>query len=162
MRLRIVPGRTAIVSLATSAAAVLVMLLAGVAVTLASFVALALFVLLCALAVMDYSSSLHAWRRAKPTMTRQMPPALAIGVKKLVQVRIDLQNAPDTQRARTWRCELHDHADATLVTHGLPTTLMLVEGKRIETSYAVTPTQRGEVTFAPADVRVRSRWGFCE
>ena len=25
-----------------------------------------------------------------------------------------------------------------------------------------TPTRRGEVTFAPADVRVRSRWGCCE
>ncbi len=158
MRLRIVPGRTAIVSLATSAAAVLVMLLAGLAVNVASFVALAVFVLLFALAAVDYSSSLHAWRQAKPTMTRQMPPAFAIGVKKLVQIRIDLQNTG----ARTWRCELHDHADASLTTHGLPTTLMVVEGKRIETAYAVTPTQRGEVTFAPADVRVRSRWGFCE
>ena len=33
---------------------------------------------------------------------------------------------------------------------------------RVEATYTVTPTRRGEVTFAPADVRVRSRWGLCE
>ena len=40
--------------------------------------------------------------------------------------------------------------------------LALPAGMRLETTYTVTPTRRGEVTFAPADVRVRSRWGLCE
>jgi uncharacterized protein (DUF58 family) len=61
-----------------------------------------------------------------------------------------------------WRCWLYDHADATLVTTGLPTEVTLVPQKRIDTTYAVIPGQRGEVTFAPAEVRVRSRWGLCE
>src|SRR5258708_3661454 len=26
----------------------------------------------------------------------------------------------------------------------------------------VTPTQRGDLTLAPADVRIRSRWGLCD
>jgi uncharacterized protein (DUF58 family) len=39
---------------------------------------------------------------------------------------------------------------------------LLPGGKVTETTYIVAPTRRGEVTFAPADVRVRSRWGLCE
>ena len=35
-------------------------------------------------------------------------------------------------------------------------------GTEIEFTYTATPTIRGDVTFAPADVRIRSRWGFCE
>ncbi len=35
-------------------------------------------------------------------------------------------------------------------------------GRRLEATYTVIPTRRGEVKFAPADVRVRSRWGLCE
>src|SRR5262249_15348680 len=29
-------------------------------------------------------------------------------------------------------------------------------------TYRVTPTQRGEVAFAPADIRIRSQWRLCE
>ncbi len=35
-------------------------------------------------------------------------------------------------------------------------------GKQVEVQYTVTPTRRGEVVFEPADVHVRSRFGFCE
>jgi uncharacterized protein (DUF58 family) len=49
-----------------------------------------------------------------------------------------------------------------LQTEGLPLDLDLPGGRRFEISYAVTPTRRGEVRFAPADVRVRSRLGLCE
>src|SRR5262245_39391434 len=87
-------------------------------------------------------------------MTRQLPAAFAIGVKRPVQIAIEAQGA------QHWRCELHDHADATLVTDGMPVRLAVEGGARVETTYMVTPSARGDVEFAPADVRVRSRWGF--
>ena len=40
--------------------------------------------------------------------------------------------------------------------------LTLEAGTRLEATYWVTPSRRGEVAFAPADVRVRSRWALCE
>src|SRR6185503_5527424 len=55
-----------------------------------------------------------------------------------------------------------DHADATLSTEGLPVRLRMRGGTRVTTTYTAMPTLRGEVRFAPADVRVRSRWGLCE
>jgi uncharacterized protein (DUF58 family) len=44
----------------------------------------------------------------------------------------------------------------------MPRTIELLGGKEVEIQYTVTPTRRGEVTFEPADVHVRSRFGFCE
>jgi uncharacterized protein (DUF58 family) len=41
-------------------------------------------------------------------------------------------------------------------------TLQLPAGKRVEATYTVTPTRRGEVVFAPAEVRIRSRFVMCE
>src|SRR5690606_39081955 len=84
------------------------------------------------------------------------PSALAIGVRSVVQLLIDLESGPD------WVCTLYDHADATLQTHGLPVKVRLVGGKRLDVRYVATPTRRGEVVFRPADVRVRSRLGLCE
>src|SRR5438477_12666613 len=34
--------------------------------------------------------------------------------------------------------------------------------RRVTTGYVALPTHRWEITFAPADIRVRSRWGFCD
>ena len=115
-----------------------------------------LLLALLAAAGWDYSASLRAWRRSSAQMTRRLPAAFAIAAKRPVQLAIE------TREADTWRCELYDHADSSLLTEGLPIRLSLAGGKRIETTYTVIPTRRGEVTFAPADVRVRSRWGLCE
>jgi uncharacterized protein (DUF58 family) len=89
-------------------------------------------------------------------MSRRLPAAFAIGVKRPVQLTIDAGGAA------TWRCQLHDHADATLVTEGMPVALTIAGGKRSEAAYLVSPTMRGEVRFAPADIRIRSRWGLWE
>jgi uncharacterized protein (DUF58 family) len=61
-----------------------------------------------------------------------------------------------------WDVGVHDHADPSLLVSGLPVRLTLPANKSTETSYKVTPTRRGEVTFSPADLRLRSRWGLCE
>lgn len=138
------------------AAAALAALLMGVTVSVAAWIAAAALVALATAAAGDYSMSARAWRKTSATMARRLPAAFAIGARRLVQLSIDNTSAD------AWRGAIHDHADPTLLTDGMPAPLTLARGTRVETSYTVTPTVRGEVTFAPADVRVRSRLGLCE
>ena len=153
---RALPGRTSLVALSMLGVGALVALLAGVHVQSVTRVTRAAAAALALAAVADYLVSLRGWRRSAPVMKRHLPAAFAIGVKGSVALTIE------SQGERTWRCALYDHADATLVTDGMPLMLDIAGGKSIEASYTVTPTLRGDVTFAPADVRVRTRWGFWE
>ncbi len=156
MRLRAIPGRPAIVALAVIAAALLMALLKGMPAGSATWLATAALITLLIAATFDYAASLQAWRDSSPTMVRHLPAAFAIGVKRPVQLAIETRGTTD------WQCDLHDHADATLLTDQMPMTLELAGGKRTEVTYTVIPTARGEVAFAPAAVRIRSRWGLCE
>ena len=153
---RIIPGRTVIVALAVASVAVLAALLVGISVTAATWIAMSAVAALLVTAAWDYTASLRAWRRSPPVLTRRLPAAFAIGARRPVQLTIN------TTGSNAWCCELYDRADPTLLTQGMPVALTLAGGTCTETTYAVVPTTRGEVTFAPADVRVRSRWGFCE
>ena len=54
------------------------------------------------------------------------------------------------------------HVDSSVTTDGLPQPLALPRAKRLETAYKITPTRRGEITFAPAELRVRSQAGLCD
>jgi uncharacterized protein (DUF58 family) len=156
MTLPLIPGRTSVAAVAASAAAILVALIAGVSPAVAVRATMAALAALLAAAALDYRSSVVAWRRSTPVLTRRLPPAFAIGVSRPVELLIE------TQGTRSWRCTVYDHADASLRTDVLPIRLTLPGGKRVETTYTAVPTRRGEVAFAPADVRVRSLWGFCE
>jgi uncharacterized protein (DUF58 family) len=151
---RAVPGRTTLTGLGALAAGALLARLAGTPAAIVSRVTILAVAAVAAAAIADYLLSRRAWRRASPLLSRQLPAAFAIGVKRPVHVAIEAQGA------RTWRCDLHDHADATLVTDGMPARLSVAGGTRLDVTYTVTPTARGEVEFAPADVRVRSQWGF--
>ena len=152
----VIPSRRAIVALGAMSAALLVALIAGLPVRIAGWIAVAALAGLTLAAVYDYFASRRAWRNASPRMTRLLPSAFAVGVRRPITISIELDGQDE------WRCALYDHADATLVTAGLPTDVILVPAKRVDTTYTVTPGQRGEVTFSPADVHVRSRWGLCE
>jgi uncharacterized protein (DUF58 family) len=156
MPFRIIPGRIALVALAASSAAVLLALLMGMAVTAAAWTTAMVVAAILVIALWDSAASLRAWRRASPTMTRRLPAAFAIGLKRPVQFAIE------TEGPGRWRCALHDQTDSSLLTEGLPVHLDWSGGQRIEATYMVTPTARGRVMFAPADIRVRSRWGLCE
>ena len=156
MRARVIPGRRAIVALAAIAAGVLLALLTGVRTGSAMWIAVAALLALLVLAAWDWASSRRQWRLSSVRMMRRLPAAFAIGVKRTVPL------AFDNGGSHEWQCELHDYADASLVTEGLPARLTLPAGQRLETTYVVNPSSRGEIVFAPADVRVRSRWGLCE
>jgi uncharacterized protein (DUF58 family) len=156
MALRVIPGRTAVLSLAGSAIVVLNAMMLGVPVAAAGWATLAWLLALLAATIVDYAVSLRSWRRSSPTMTRRLPSAFAIGAKRPVKLTIA------TEGAVTWRCQLYDHADSSLTTQGLPISLTLPGGQQVDTTYIAAPTRRGEVTFEAADVRVRSRLGLCE
>src|SRR3954467_15772006 len=151
---RALPARTAIAVLGALGAGTLGALLAGAEVAGVTRVAIAASAVAAAAAVVDYLYSVRAWRLSSPVLRRQLPAAFAIGVKRPVPIAIDAQGA------RQWHCALYDHADATLVTEGMPVTLDVQGGKSVDVTYTVMPTVRGQVVFAPAAVRVRTRWGF--
>lgn len=111
---------------------------------------------LAALTVVDYFMSRRAWARAEVRMTRRLPSAFAIGVKRPVHVQFE------TGGRHVWRCEMFDHCDSSLEVAGLPARVALYPGKRTDVAYEVVPKRRGELAFTAADLRIRSRLGFCE
>jgi uncharacterized protein (DUF58 family) len=141
---------------AAGALLALVAALPGLPVAPALRLALVWLGALAVAAVVDYVLSLRAWRRARVRLTRGLPPAFAIGVTRPVALSLACEGP------LPWRCELYDGADGSLVTTGLPRSLVLPGNARVDTTYTAVPARRGLVTFAPADVRVRSRWGLCE
>ena len=154
--MRAAPSRKLLWVLASIGVAALAALLAGVAQPLvAAATATAVVVLLLAV-VVDYGISRRRWQAANVRFLRRLPPAFAIGVERSVHAMLEHDGSDD------WACTVYDHVDATVVTTGLPIALVLPAGKRVDTAYAVKPTRRGEITFAPAQARVRSRLGLCD
>lgn len=151
MRVPVVPTPTGIALLLAGAAGALLALLLGVPgarVAGAATCGLLLFGLLMA---GDALLSRRAWRRSSIRLTRQLPAAFAIGVPSSVALRLE------SAGTRSWQCRLYDGCDPALDSLGLPLELILSAGKLLETSYGVTARRRGDVRFAPAEVRVRSR-----
>jgi len=160
MSFRVVPGSAALVGLAAVCFVTLIVLLAGVTVAATTWGTGSALVVLLVVTLGDYVISRREWQRCAPVLHRTLPSAFAIGVQRPVHVTVALQESG--RGGRRWHFELYDHADPTLVTQGLPVRLMVTEGTAAEVTYSVTPTRRGEVTFAPADVRLRSRWRMCD
>lgn len=156
MRIRVAPSGILLFALAALTVGALVALLVGVPLSrVALFSSLAAAVL-AVFAGADYLISLRAWKRSAAKLTRRLPSAFAIGVRRPVNLVIELEGEHE------WRVQLHDHADPSFLVTDLPVRLTLPPAKQTEVSYSVTPTRRGEVSFSPADMRLRSRWGLCE
>jgi len=155
-RLRVVPGRAPAAILGVCAVAILLALVLGMPVTVAARVSVVVVVALVVATLVDFLRSTRAWRAASPQLARGLPAAFALGVRKQIQLELQLEGD------ETWVCEVHDAADVTLAAEGLPLSLAVTGGGRVTATYAVVPTRRGTMTFAAADVRVRSRWGLCE
>jgi uncharacterized protein (DUF58 family) len=154
--MRAAPSRSLLVTLAVIGVAALAALLAGAANTSVAWATAAAVVALLLTAVGDYFVSSRAWRTANVRFARRLPPAFAIGVERGVRVTLEHGHSSD------WRCELYDHVDASVVAKGLPVALRIPAGQRVDTTYTITPTRRGEITFAPAEARVRSRLRLCD
>ena len=156
MRIRVIPGRIALILVAIAASAGLAALVGNVSLMLVARATAIAALALVAAAIADFAMTRAAWRRSMVRMVRRLPPAFAVGVQKPVVVLLEAEGHFD------WACRLYDHADPSLLTEGMPRAFSFRAGKQVEMNYAVTPTRRGEVIFEPADVQVRSRFGFCE
>ena len=156
MRIRVIPAVPTLAAVGAGAVCLLIALLLGASMMTTALAAGAWLLLLTVAVVADFRLTRHAWSQSAPNMARVLPAALAVGVKRDVVLHIDGAGRD------SWRIALYDHSDPSLRTQGLPATLLIGSGKRVSYTYQVTPTRRGEVGFAPADVRVRSRFGLCE
>jgi uncharacterized protein (DUF58 family) len=151
MRLRCIPSRLLLALIAVGAAAALAAIIADIdlgAIIHTAWIGVGIAV---TVVIADLAYSHAAWQQAAPVLVRHLPAAFAIGVERRVQIDLTIAGHRD------WECSLYDHTDATLLTQGLPITLRLQANKRIECFYAVRPSRRGEITFEPAGIRVRSR-----
>jgi uncharacterized protein (DUF58 family) len=156
MKVPVIPGRSAVQATTLMGTLALIALILGVPVGLVGGIAAGVLVALVAAAAADFVATRRAWRAARPALTRRLPAAFAIGARRQIPFHLDAAGAGE------WRCDIHDHVDPTFETIGLPATLAVAGGKRVESAYTVVPTQRGEVAFTAADVRVRSRLGLCD
>jgi uncharacterized protein (DUF58 family) len=156
MRPRAIPGRHALLTLALLTVVLLAAVLAGVTAAAAAWAGLAALAVVVAIGATDYTRSIRAWRQSSPSLIRTLPAGFALGMKREIGIAVEITGA------EPFAVELYDHADHTMITRGLPAQIAVPASTRLETSYTVMPTRRGVVTFAPADVRVRSRWRFCE
>ena len=154
--MRAAPSGLLLAWLAVLGAGALAALVGGIARPTVAAVTAVLALLLVLGAAADYWLTRREWRAANVRLKRRLPPAFAIGVSRAVHVALEHDGA------RPWRCELHDHVDASAITSGLPVALVLPPGKNVETSYTVVPTRRGELELTPATVRVSSRVGLCD
>jgi uncharacterized protein (DUF58 family) len=154
--MRVAPSRLLLSLLAAIGLAALAALLAGVALRLVTLGTAAAVLALVIGAGVDFVVSRARWRAANVRYTRRLPPAFAIGVERTVRVMLEHDGKYE------WACAFYDHIDSSVEANGLPQPLVLPRDKRLETSYAVTPTRRGEIAFAPAELRVRSQAGLCD
>jgi len=146
----------ALAAVGAGATGLLVALILGVSIAAVAWAATLWVALLTVAFVADYRLTSHAWSQSAPRLSRVVPAALAVGVKRDIVLHFDGHGV------NTWTVLVYDHSDPSLRTEGLPATLKIGADKRLSYTYHVIPTRRGEVAFAPADIRVRSRFGLCE
>lgn len=149
------PTPRALGGLATAAALALLLRLLGLPPGGLLAAALVLLVLGAAALVLDARLSAAAWAADAPRLRRRLPPALALGVAREVELLLEHGGA------REWRLTLHDHPDGRLGHEGLPLEATLPPGKRVSLRYRLLPRERGIMIIAPAEAWVRSRWGLC-
>ncbi len=156
MRLRLIPSRASVYTLAAFALACAVALVMGVSLPEVKQAAGQGAAALFAIALIDVAWSAWAWWRAPLTWQRQLPAAFAIGVPRTVTGTL-------INEGRTaWRVALFDQVDASFDVEGLPHALYAAAQARTTIHYQVTPRVRGPVRFEPADLRVRTRLGSAE
>ena len=153
---QIIPSRASVLVLAAGAVACAVALMAGVSlatVAQASGVALAFGITWVAV---DVWRSLRAWKQAPLRTERALPDALALGVPRVLPLTLVNDGTV------AWALTLFDEVDPLLDFDGLPQTLQVPAGKRLELRYTVTPRRRGPVQLGATQLRLRSRGGSVE
>jgi len=154
--MRLIPAKKLLLALATGAAAALLALLAGTGIWVVASLSAAWLLFLAIVASVDYVISRRAWQDSVVRMTRGLPAAFALGARRPVSLSFEVAGPYD------WQALVYDHVDPSFNSEGLPAVLSFLAGKRVQIAYEVTPTRRGEAKFSPAQLQLRSRWGWCE
>lgn len=132
----------------------LLALLAGAPVSVVGVVALAAVAVCLVAAGVDAWRSTVAWRCDAPVLVRELPAALALGVRTPVVLRWRYARA--SRRQPCWRLQVFDHADARFDLEGLPMSLAIAPGQQVRVSYQLCARERGQLRFAPAQLLMRS------
>lgn len=103
--------------------------------------------------VADLWLSRRAWRRAPLRIERTLPKAFALGAPKVLGLGI---LNPGSQAVRA---TLFDEVDSGFSFEGLPQSVTVPAGGRVDIRYTVTPRRRGMATFGVTQVRWRTRGG---
>ena len=150
------PSRRALIVLAIASVGMLGLLLGGVPVRTGWTIAWSGLAAMLLVAALDYTLTRRAWYAASPRMTRRLPTAFAIGVRKGVTLSLVVRGG------RRWHCRVYDHVDPTLQTTGLPLDVALLPDAIVDVTYFIVPLRRGPVSFELAHIDLASRWGLCE
>jgi uncharacterized protein (DUF58 family) len=156
VKIRFAPTRLAVSLLGAAVLAAAVASFAGIGLDAIAQASAAVASVLAVVASADLIWTRAAWKSSEVRMIRRLPSAFAIGVRRPVHLQLI------TGGTLAWRCEIFDHCDPGLRFEGLPARCGLFAGKLTDVAYEVTPTRRGEIAFAPAELRVRSRLGLVE
>ena len=157
MPIRFVPGPQTLAALALGFTLSLAALIAGMPVGIVSWIALFAVGILFVAVFIDRHLTLKAWRDYPVTLHRTLPAAFGLGLTTRLHLEVHSSNM-----SAVWHMTLHDRADPTLVTRGMPRALRVPPNAAALFEYQVTPTRRGELLFDGADVRVRSAMGLLE
>ncbi|KAF1012739.1 MAG: hypothetical protein GAK31_03956 [Stenotrophomonas maltophilia] len=102
------------------------------------------------LAVAALIDLLRLWRLPSPQVQRDVPEALALGVRRQVGLCLHAE--------RTVTVEVFDLAPGSWPLDGLPRRLRLRPGIASEMTYHVQPQQRGRFRFEGVQLRLRAPW----
>ena len=91
---------------------------------------------------------------ARLEIDRTVPGAVPIGRWRDCTVRVHNRSAFGA------RCEVHDHHPAACEVEGLPVSLAVGPGAFTQFRYRFRPTERGDLAFEPAHLRVASPLGL--
>jgi uncharacterized protein (DUF58 family) len=152
----LIPSRHGLVAVAALALATALALLAQVPADRVAIASTALLALAAVWTAGDLWLSLRAWRASPLRVEHRWPEALALGVRRIVTATV----VNDGRAA--WRLCLFDAVDPRLGFEGLPQSLRVPPGHRVDLSYSIVPRQRGRVRFGPTQLRVRSLGGAFE
>lgn len=150
---RIVPSRRGVMVLAGVAVAVLLGLVLGLP---AADAGVGLAVALAAVALWALADLLHTgrvWRIHPLRIERQLPPALALGVTRKLQLTL-VNEGP-----QVWPVDVFDDIDPQLQFAGWPQQVQVPAGQKLDLWFTVTPTRRGTVHLGRTHLKVRSLLG---
>ena len=156
MRIAFLPSLATVTAVAVMAVACAIALLAGAPLVWVARIAGMLVAVGLIAATFDLMFSRYAWFAAPLRYERRLPPALAVGSRRVLEAA--LMNEGPTP----WHVSLFDHVDPRFEVEGLPVEVDVPATATALVRYEIRPRARGEATFAPAELRVRTRAGLFE